>query len=250
MLSRRNVRIKVMQVLYATGRDVSTSKNNALKHYRKLIDDTFVLYLLNLAILERVSSYAKEDKLAKGRKLRPSDKDRAFSAELATNELIHSLSKNVRLLSLRQKHGFSTTLDADTIRKLYLAFDKEDVYQDYLKKAAKEKEDHIALLLDLYKFLYKHEVFTDLLLDHFPLWEDDKSLVVGAMKKTIKSLPASEDFLDAFLPDEETVKVFGEEMLLKTMTANEELLAIIQPNLNNWYADRVVILDMMKIKFL
>jgi N utilization substance protein B len=84
--------------------------------------------------------------------------------------------------------------------------------------------------------------------DLFPLWQDDKSLVVGAMKKTIKALPLDADFLEAFRPATETVTEFGEQLLDKVIQADAELLGLIEPSLQNWDADRVAVLDMIMLK--
>jgi len=84
--------------------------------------------------------------------------------------------------------------------------------------------------------------------DQFPLWSVDKSLIVGAMKKTIKAFPVEEDFLENYLPQHETVRDFGEELLKNVLGANAKLLEIITPSLKNWDADRVAVLDMIILK--
>jgi N utilization substance protein B len=124
----------------------------------------------------------------------------------------------------------------------------DDGYLDYATAEAHANKVHLDKLLALYKFLINHDSFVDLVEDQFPLWIDDKSLVVGAMKKTIKSLPATDDFLDQYEPDDDTVKDFGEALLSKVIEADEELLNLIEPTLKNWDADRVAILDMILIK--
>ncbi|MBK8669053.1 MAG: hypothetical protein IPN89_06115 [Saprospiraceae bacterium] len=48
MLSRRNVRVKVMQVLYAQSRDESLDYNSTMKEYWKKIDDSFDLLLFSV----------------------------------------------------------------------------------------------------------------------------------------------------------------------------------------------------------
>jgi hypothetical protein len=63
MLSRRNVRIKVMQVLYAFNRE-NANPQLALRHYQKMVDDAYQLYLYNLLVLIRVAEYARQDERA------------------------------------------------------------------------------------------------------------------------------------------------------------------------------------------
>lgn len=251
MLSRRNVRIKVMQVLYAINRDkpVNSILRGGLRHYGQLVDDSYHLYLFNLLAFMRVAAFAQQDEIHRRSKLRPMDADNNFTAKLASNELQMSLHKNFLLTNAVGRAKTGQQLDADLIRALYLEFSKKESYQKYVYESEDtSREEHVELFLELYKFLTGHETFTSMIEDHFPLWSDNKSLIVGAMKKTIKALPADEDFLNNYIPQEETIKVYGEQLLEKVLDADTELMAIIEPNLNNWDASRVAILDMIIIK--
>jgi N utilization substance protein B len=92
-------------------------------------------------------------------------------------------------------------------------------------------------------------VFLDVLDENYLFWEDDKSLIVGAMKKTIKSLPStSEGFYEAYQPTDETVKEFGEVLLTQVHEESDELFKIIEPTLKNWDAERVAVIDMILLK--
>lgn len=244
MLSRRNVRIKVMQVLYAFNRE-NANPQLALRHYSKMVDDAYQLYLYNLLTLIRVAEYARQDEIRRHGKLRPSEEDAVFTAKLSNNAALLSLSKNFRLTQSIGRYHLGQSLDADFVRKLYMDFTETDAYKAYI---ADEAADHVAVLLDLYKFIINHETFESMAEDHFPLWSDDKGLIVGAMKKTIKALPATEDFLDEYLPPDETVKEFGEVLLKKVTEADKALLDIVEPSLQNWDAERVALIDMIVLK--
>ena len=249
MLSRRNVRIKVMQTLYAANRNGQLTLRAVQQQYQRLVQRSFDLYLLNVLILIRVAEYARQDKARRENKLLPSDEDKAFRPHLADNVMIQSLSKHPALTRAFSKAQLMGKLDADIIRNLYIEFaQQEEDYLAYATSTEHSPEVHREKVLSLYKFLINHDSFVDLVEDQFPLWSDDKSLVVGAMKKTIKSLPAEDDFLDAYEPADETVKDFGEALLTKVIEADQELLNLIEPTLKNWDADRVAILDMILIK--
>lgn len=248
MLSRRNVRIKVMQTLYAANRHGQPTAKAVQHQFQRLVDRSYHLYLYNLLVLLRVAEYARQDRARRDNKLLPSEEDKTFRAHLADNELTQSLARHPALTRAFNETLKNSKLDADIVRNLYIAFSKEEGYLPYALQPAPETKDHLHMLVELYKFLINEEAFVDLVEDQFPLWSDDKSLVVGAMKKTIKALPAEEDFLDSYTPSDETVKDFGEALLTKVMEADAELLGLIEPTLKNWDADRVAILDMILIK--
>jgi N utilization substance protein B len=240
-----------MQVLYALNRDqpVGSVQKSAMQYYGKLITDSYNLYLFNLLTFMRVAAFAQQDEIRRNSKLRPSDADTNFSAKLASNPLMLSLHKNFLLTNALGRAHTGQQLDADLIRNLYIEFSKKESYKKYVYESENTtQEEHIAMFLELYKFLINNETFISMAEDHFPLWADDKSLVVGAMKKTIKALPVEVDFINDYLPQEETIKLFGEQLLEKVLDSDEELLGIIKPNLNNWDADRVAILDMIILK--
>jgi N utilization substance protein B len=95
----------------------------------------------------------------------------------------------------------------------------------------------------LLRFLKHKESFTDILEDAFPNWVDDKSLILGALKKTFKALPLKEGWLRDFYPDAQTVQQFGENLFIKTVSNREELKQIITPKLKNWKIDRLALID-------
>ncbi len=239
-----------MQVLYALSRKATEDATTraSVQYYQKLVDDSFKLYLFNLLVFVRVAEYARQDKIRREGKLRPTEADLKFSAKFADNPLLQSLLKNYDLTNAHSKYHLGQMLDADLIRRLYIDFSKEDAYKAYIYEQGDTAEEHIEIYLELYRFLVSSETFASMAEDHFPLWSDDKSLVVGAMKKTIKALPVEGDFLDGYRPQDETIKEFGESLLRKVQDADQDLLNVIEPSLKNWDAERVAVLDMIILK--
>jgi len=249
MLSRRNVRIKVMQALYASSRDPDLKESQVLGLFRRAISKSFETYLFNLALLRRVIQYAHKDEARKKAKLRPSEEDLTFTAKLATNPLSKSLLESADLNQLLKTHKVNPGgVDADAIRRFYVDFAETAEYHAYLYAGAEDAPSHQKILLGLYKHCLSNEIFEEIIDDHYPSWTDDKSLVIGAVKKTLKALPFSEESLNKFRPTEEAVKEFGEELLLNTLRRDGELLAIIEPTLQNWEPERVAIIDMILLK--
>lgn len=248
MLSRRNVRIKVMQMLYSMNRDKKLDFSHALLQYREGIKTSFELYLFNLLQFIRIAEYSKQDAAKKLAKLLPSEEDKRFTAKLAENDLLQSLTQNEGLNRLFRNHKLTDKLDKDTTRRIYAEFAKSDAYKAYIKQSNDEFKDHEKILLALYKHCSNDELFNELMEDNYPLWTDDKSLVVGALKKTLKALPAKENFFDDYRPTNETTKDFGETLLKNVCEKDEKLLELIEPTLKNWDAERVAVIDMILLK--
>ncbi len=247
MLSRRNVRIKIMQVLYAAQRQGQPPRY-AARLYADLVQRSFQLYLQNLLILQRICEYAKVDEATRRNKLRPTEEDKTFRAILASNPSVRSLSDNDALSRKYNQYKINGTIDADQIKRLYREFVSTEEHAAYVALAEPTAEDTTAILLRLYKWIQRHELFLTMIEDHFPLWEENRSLIIGAIKKTIKALPVAEDFFIEYEEPSEAVEEFGERLLEYVVGADEQLLTKIKTVLENWDADRVALIDMILIK--
>lgn len=248
MLSRRNVRVKVMQVLYMQNRDKTLQFSDILKRYKKSVEHSFELYLFCMLQFMRIANYAIHDKAKRNSKLRPSKADLAFSAKLAENPLSQSVISSEAFERILKNRKLLSSIDRDNSRRLYAAFAKTDDYQSYLNKEEADNQEHQQILLSLFRFCAANESFNEIMEDKYPNWLDDKSLIVGSIKKTIRSLPGEEDFFEAYRPTADTIEEFGQELLHSVYYDDDELLEMISPVLNNWDVDRVAILDMIILK--
>ncbi len=248
MLSRRVVRIKIMQLLYAMNRDESLTSQEVTARYQQYVQKTFEFYLLNLQQLIAVAEYANKDAEIRKAKLRPLPEDEIFTPKLAKNLLLESLSNNKGLRDLIKRHQIDTRIPEDHVKRAYTEFAKSDDYRKYLLNKDTNTEDHSEVLLCLYRFLSNNESFNEDMEDTYFSWEDDKSLITGAMKKTIKALPATENFYKEYEADPEVTKDFGENLLKLTVLKEKDILKIVEPNLRNWDVDRIAVLDLVIIK--
>jgi N utilization substance protein B len=229
-------------------RDESLELAELQKAYKDGIWKAFELYIYHLYLTLRVAQYAEKDAANRATKHLPTDEDKVFEPRLSTNACTQSLAKHAEFLKLVKKYKASEALDDDHVRSLYNAFADAPEYKAYLALPAPEDADHAKALLELYRFLSANDLFLDMTEDRYNNWADDESLVMGSMKKTLKSMPLSGAFYQEHEPSDETVREFGAELLTRTAQEDAALLAEIQPTLKNWDADRVAVLDMIMLK--
>lgn len=91
-------------------------------------------------------------------------------------------------------------------------------------------------------------LFNETVEDQLYNWEDDDSLIIGAIKKTLKSLPAKDEFYKEYMLTETDTLAFGKSLLHAVVENDEEYAAIIKPTLRNWEAERVAVVDMILLK--
>jgi N utilization substance protein B len=249
MLSRRSIRIKVMQLLYALNRDSDITIDKAIEHYWKDIEESYELFLYNIYTVLQISKVALEDQEKRQNKFLPTDEDKAFKPKLFDNPLMKDLDCNAAIQKVFVKYKFSERADKDLFRNIYFEYTKEPTYIDFIKLESPKEDEILEILLDLFRFCRKDSSYNELIGDQYVTWEDDKSLIVGSIKKVLKDLPSkTKDFYKEYYPDDETTKEFGEMLLNRTFEDDNLLLEIIKPVLKNWNPDRVAIIDMIFLK--
>lgn len=248
MLSRRSVRVKVMQLLYMLNRDEQLDLKTLQSEYNGGIWKTWELYMYQLYLLLQIAQCAERDAANRAAKHLPTESDKHFDPKLYANPCTKSLANHVAFLNLADKHHFGEGLDTDLVWRMYQRFAETEVYAAYLADNEAGNEAHTKLLLELYRFLCSDDIFVELTEGKYSNWNDDESLVIGAIKKTIKAMPLEGDFYKEFEPSDETVREFGEELLVKTCAEDLSLSTVIDPVLKNWDPERVSILDMIMIK--
>jgi N utilization substance protein B len=121
--------------------------------------------------------------------------------------------------------------------------------EEYEKYIMNDQADHLEMLLELYRFCRADDFFNEIIEDIYFNWMDDKSLVIGSIKKCFKASPnLTRNFFKGFYPDDETVKEYGEILFQRTFEEDKMLLQIIKPLLKNWDHERLALIDTILIK--
>lgn len=248
MLSRRNVRIKVMQLLFAERQNEGLTAKGTLTAFHKMVDQSYATLMFDLYTMCKVLAEARHEKDRRKDKMVKSEADNSFQSHLYDNPLTLSLSNSEELLSFAERHEFAELLDEERLRSFYEIAKGWEGYEDFASQKEPTLDDCLGALLKAHKALMDSEGYNDFIEDRFARWDEDKSLVVGAAKKILKSLPQSEAFLSAYKTDDETREDFGEHLLQYVLENDVELLGDIEPVIENWDVSRVAVLDMVLLK--
>lgn len=237
-----------MQILYSKNRDPFLQDSNLDKLFDASVKSSGNLYLFQLYLIEKICRQAKMEADLIANKYIPTEEDKAFTPLLFNNDLIQSLVNNKKLQKLYEKSNFPNLVDQDILKNIYSEFAKTDLYKKYADKNIAER-NHLETLLELYRFLRKNKLFNETVEDQLYNWEDDESLIIGAIKKTLKSLPASnEEFYQEYMTTEAQTLKFGKDLLNYVQENDDQYTAIIKPILKNWDSERVAVVDMILLK--
>lgn len=237
-----------MQLLFSVNRDEQLEIEEAKKRYWSSIEDTYRLFLLNLHVIIKITENSSNDQEKRSKKRLPSDYDKSFTNKIYNNSQIKNLEQNKILNKKIKGFGFDKSINLDYCSSIYSEFSKTEEYKTYILKESSPK-DHLEVLLELYRFCRQNELFNEIMEDHYGTWQDDKSVVIGAVKKTLKRIPEMEDaFIEEYSPSDETVNEFGFQLFEMTLNGNESLLKHIEPTLKNWDSERLAVIDMILLK--
>lgn len=247
MLSRRNIRIKLMQLHYAKRLDVTLDYKGVENRFARSVEQSYNLYLFSILQLIKLAEFSRKDLAKRSSKYLPSEEDKNFSPKIYENELVASLVECEGFQKLVKERSLLARVDNDMSRLFYTEFGKTDKFMDYMSKET-SLDDHREIILSAYKFCINNETYDDYIEGQFDNWIHDKSLIVGSMKKTIKALPNENDFYKDFIPSDEATLEYGKDLLYKSIHFEDKLTELIEPALKNWDIDRVAIIDLILIK--
>lgn len=248
MLSRHNIRVKVLQTLYVFTQTEGNTSSHAERNYMQAVHDSYRLYLLNMLYLQKVVMYNLKDFEIKSNKLVPTEEDKNVSLKLSENPIMQAITENGGFQRLLKKEKLMSLPDPDLVRKLYKKFTQTEYYKQYVSLEKTPLREHQYALVNLYKIMLEDEVYVDLMEDFFPTWVEDKSLAFGALKRSLRSIPEDDEFYVTQQANPEFVNDFGKELLYLSIRHDKELRELIVPKLKNWKEDRVAILDMLLLK--
>ena len=247
MLSRRNIRVKVLQSLYSYFSTEGMKKDEVMRNYDESIENAYILLHFQLYLLCKISEHSKEDLIKRQSKLLPTEYDKTFTAKFYENPLMQKIVNNDDIKRLSSKYNFDEKIPEDFTRKLYKTFSLTPEYQNYVNKSNTIEDDQI-ILLSLFKDICKQEFFNDTIDDFFYNWQDDQSIIIGTIKKIIKDFKTSAEIAEEYGPSEEAIRDFGRELLKYILNHNHDLEKHLTPIIENWDIDRVAAIDMILIK--
>jgi N utilization substance protein B len=250
MLTRRHIRVKVMQSLYAYSQSENDNLKTEEKFLLKSMDEMYDLYLLLLNLFVEIKDHA-EDYLEKGQqKHLPSEEDVDPNRKFVNNELISQLEKNNSLnvaLDTRKLNNWKN--DDEYVEILWAEIRKSDLYENYMStRESSFKEDKEFVLAVFKEIIAPNEKLYDYLEDKKITWIDDLPLVNTAIVKMLQKASAGKEQALTRLFKSSDDKDYAIELFRKTLLNDESLANEMEGKTPNWDKERIADLDTILIK--
>lgn len=252
MISRRNIRVKVMQTLYTVS---SLEKEIKPDEPRKILQQHFnqtrslLIYLT--WFLTEVSRYAETDAHQRASKHLPTAEDLHVNTKIAGNELLWKMLEDPALKEQFAKEKPELLFRQlkedpnDLIRRIYHLLTNSPDYARYIASPAREKNEEKKILeFILNDLLLANEVFVSQTEENFSNWDDDGEMVVQLLSAYLQK-PGTFNFNQLLSKDKEH---FAFALLQTVIEKDEHLQSLIIPKLKNWDPERIALLDMIIMK--
>ena len=251
MFTRRHIRIKVMQAVYALHKDPEESFTAVRKKFDKQLLGAYDLYFVMYALLIAIHKRAIERFEIKNKQEHRKRSTLDTSPNFVENKLLRFLGAHPFLNEkIKKKRIKSWELHFDYVDQLIEAMEKAPFYTHYLEQETNWSAD-CAFVIVLYKeIIAPNDTLFDYLEDQNLSWADDFSLVNTFIVKQIKKIKPNQpsSLVFPFPEDQKEEKEFGKQLLKKTVSKREELENEIEGKTPNWEADRIAQLDLVLLQ--
>lgn len=251
MISRRHLRIKVLQNLYAYFLSENTSIANGEKELNFSIDKLYDLYLHQLALPEELVFVANRIIEENKAKRLATQSDLIPNKKFVDNQLIKKLVSSQTLREKLNKSKISWDSEFDLIKNLFNSLRETEEYKNYmLTEVSNFKEDKEFVVELFKKYLEENENLSSYYEEKSIYWLDDFELVNSMVLRTIKQIEEDDSnvqLMDVF-NDVEDDKKFMIELFKKTVINNSEYEDLVQKYTTNWDVERIALMDILIMK--
>jgi len=163
MISRRHIRLKVMQSLYAfrsqNERDILKGERDMLKHIENISELQLVIMSFLVSLIKHAESFYEEGK----NKHLPTQKDLNPNIKFIDNSFVRIILDNRELIKQSKKiSAFWYDNDHDIVRKIFMDILKSDEYGNYLSNS----ENNIEIDIKFFNNILNNFILNNKILHH------------------------------------------------------------------------------------
>lgn len=253
MISRRILRVKVMQVLFSHEISGEERSDSLEKMLLMRIDKTKQLYYVYLQYLIEVCQYALVDAAKRANKHIQGESDVNINTTIAHNSIITGIQASEHYKRILNTQTISSFIDQKLVKELFKKLQASDKYVKFceIKKHAKADEVEILRYISK-KIIGASHSLDEHLAEYFMGLEDDHFITLHSLQKKLKDYAEMDEhlFLKSFLLEVEDIEEieFSKDLLSNNLNHRDELNKIIEPRLKNWDMDRVAVMDIILIQ--
>lgn len=249
MISRRSIRIKVLQGLYSQLLLNDESVEQAKKIYDESIQDVLEVNLIYLNYIYHTFGYIKEYSEQQQQKFLISKDERDIdTGGLLNSKLYEVLSKDELFHKSIKKYKLEQYIQTEYVKKMFNELIASNEYKEFI--LTRNSQTEYNLYNSFFKrILFKNEDLMDYLEANYANIEEDADLVHFTLKRSIKSMIDQQAITLSYgFEETKALKEFAYNLIQVTLEQHADYVKYIQPKLKGWDIQRIPILDKLIIK--
>ena len=248
MISRRLLRIKVLQVLYAYYTAEHKDLRISEKELHFSINKSYELYNYLLLLIRDIIIYARSRMEIAANKRIPTFEDLNPNLRFVNNRLVAQFADNNQLNQYLGKNHISWVKYPELIKELYGLILDSPEYSEFMALTdggyAEDKKFVSKIYSDI---ILPNESFSQVLEEQSIYWNDDLEYVISMVLKTVKKFTESDG------PDKELLELYKNkedrdfviELFRKTVIKRKDCLELIDSTASNWDLERIAFMDIL-----
>jgi transcription antitermination protein NusB len=248
MISRRILRIKILQLLYAYFQGADTAMAKFEKELFFSIQKTYDLYHYLLLLIIDVADYANSRiEIARQKKI-PTREDLNPNTKFVDNQIIQQLRVNRQMNQYLNTTRLSWVNSPELIKKLHNRIRMTPYFKEYMEHPERSYEEDKKLIIEIYSSeIINTESIYQTLEEQSIYWNDEVEFVISMIAKTIKDFKEEDkeaaELMQLFKNDDD--REFARDLFRKSVVHKEEYIKLIESYTENWDVERIAFLDML-----
>lgn len=256
MVSRRYLRIKVMQAIFAHQMNDQEDVAEGEKKLNSAIQSCYTLFIYFFSLFSAIYRYRVNKLEDLKNKINPTEADLNPNTKFVDNKVILQIDENVTLNRLYKELKINWGNDADFIVQVNHEIVNLPEYQEYMKNSQRSyKEDKELVLAIVEKVFVESELIHWFFEEKNIHWFDDYNEALLMLYKNIqqfKELQGNHCSIASLFKetseDEESDMEFYKRLYTLTLAHNREYEERIEQKLQNWELERMMGIDIILLK--
>lgn len=257
MLSRRVLRIKVMQALYAFLQNNDDRLDLAEKKLEKSLFSIYDLYIHELSFLVEIFDFARASIEISRNKYLPTPAETDPNTRFVENRIIYLIENNPDYILKRDNLKINWAEQKDMIRRIHLRLKEDEKYLTYMNAVENGLDDDEKILEYIVdNYMAENDELQQYFEEINIYWAEDFYIACNMVIKTLKNIKQSDQKFE-FLP-----KLFGNnselnekedlnytrDLFCKTLINLSKYDDMIEAKLDHWDLERIALMDSLIMK--
>lgn len=250
MISRRLLRVKVMQAIYTHQRDSDNDLESSVRGLRQSIEEVHDLFLFILSFPAVMEAYLQSEMDAEKEKYFPNIETLKATRIFENNEVVDKIEDALDGVKLKHLKRLDWMKHGEFMLKLFPILRMQSFVRDYLVFEEPSYDKKQEFMRQFFNFLFfEYKPFKELMQEEYLNWKIDRNPVRKAIIRTVSNVEFSDPIeLPPLSPSIEEDIDYADSLFLSVVNDNEMLEELLASNTPNWEVDRIAAVDFIVLK--